>query len=68
MNMGTPYYLAARFPNQQKAGATYFPLQQMIFIAKDECDLSVYRFKYQKMYVVCRCHRRSATTGTTPAH
>ena len=41
----TPYYLAARFPNEQKAGATYFPLQQMIFIAKDECDLSVFRFK-----------------------
>ena len=45
MTMGTPYYLAARFPNEQKAGATYFPLQQMIFVAKDECDLSVYRFK-----------------------
>jgi hypothetical protein len=47
-----PYYLAARFPSQQKAGATYFPLQQMIFLAKDECDLSVYRFKLANVWHV----------------
>ena len=46
------YYLAARFPNQQKAGATYFPLQQMIFEARDDCDLSVYRFKLNNVWHV----------------
>ena len=45
----TPYYLAARFPSEQKAGETYFPLQQMIFEAKDDCDLSVYRFKLENV-------------------
>ncbi len=48
----TSYYLAARFPNKQKAGATYFPLQQMIFEARDECDLSVYRFKLNNVWHV----------------
>jgi len=41
----TPYYLAARFQSEQRAGAVYFPLQQFIFEVKDDCDLSVYRFK-----------------------
>ncbi len=50
--MDTPYYQAARFPNKQKAGAVYFPLQQMIFEAKDECDLSVYRFKHEGVWYV----------------
>ena len=40
-----PYYLAARFQNEQRAGAVYFPLQQYIFTVKDDCDLSVFRFK-----------------------
>lgn len=47
-----PYYLAARFPNEKKAGETYFPLQQMIFVAKDECDLSVYRFRLENVWHV----------------
>jgi hypothetical protein len=47
-----PYYLAARFPNEQKAGAVYFPLQQMIFEAKDDCDLSVYRFRHKGTWYV----------------
>jgi hypothetical protein len=47
----TPYYQAARFPNQQKAGEVYFPLQQMIFEARELCDLSVYRFKFKGEHV-----------------
>ncbi len=43
--MANPYYLAARFPSVEAAGAVYFPLQQMIFEAKDAIDLSAYRFK-----------------------
>jgi hypothetical protein len=39
-----PYYQAARFASKEKAGAVYFPPQQIIFEAKDVCDLSVYRF------------------------
>ena len=53
--MENPYYLASRFPNEQIAGEVYFPLQQFIYEVKDECDLSVYRFKSQhegKWYVV----------------
>jgi hypothetical protein len=46
------YCLAARFPNEKKAGATYFPLQQMIFEAKNDCDLSVYRFKLENVWHV----------------
>jgi hypothetical protein len=49
----TPYYLAARFPTEKKAGDVYFPLQQYIYDVKDDCDLSVYRFKHtDKWYVV----------------
>ena len=47
-----PYYLAARFPNEKKAGAVYFPLQQMIFEARDDCDLSAYRFKLENVWHV----------------
>lgn len=43
--INAPYYQAARFPSKQKAGETYFPLQQMIYEVKNECDLSVYRYK-----------------------
>lgn len=50
--MDTPYYQAARFPNKQIAGTVYFPLQQMIFEAKDECDLSAYRFKHEGVWCV----------------
>jgi len=47
-----PYYLAARFPNEKKAGTVYFPLQQMIFEARDDCDLSVFRFKHKSTWYV----------------
>jgi hypothetical protein len=50
--LDTPYYVAARFPNKQKAGDVYFPLQQYIFAVKDECDLSVYRFKHKGTWYV----------------
>jgi hypothetical protein len=45
--MADPYYQAARFQSKQKAGAVYFSLQQFIYEVKDDCDLSVYRFKEQ---------------------
>jgi hypothetical protein len=38
-----PYYQAARFPDKEKTGAAYFPIQQMLFEAQDECDLSAFR-------------------------
>jgi hypothetical protein len=47
-----PYYQAARFQSKQKAGAVYFPLQQYIFEVKDDCDLSVYRFKHEGTWYV----------------
>ncbi len=50
--MADPYYQAARFPNKQKAGAVYFPLQQYIFEVKDDCDLSVYRFRHEGTWYV----------------
>ena len=43
--MEIPYYQSARFPTEEKAGAVYFPLQQIIFEEQNECDLSAYRFK-----------------------
>ncbi len=43
--MEIPYYQAARFPTEQKAGEVYFPIQQIIFEEQNECDLSAYRFK-----------------------
>jgi len=41
--MANPYYLAARFPGKAEAGVVYLPLQEMVFAAKDDCDLSVFR-------------------------
>jgi len=41
--MADPYYLAARFPAKEQAGEAYFPLQKIVFEAKELCDLSVYR-------------------------
>ena len=43
--MEIPYYQAARFPTQEKAGEVYFLLQKLIFEAKDKSDLSAYRFR-----------------------
>jgi len=50
--MADPYYQAARFQSKQKAGAVYFPLQQFIFVVKDDCDLSVYRFRHEGTWYV----------------
>ena len=50
--MADPYYQAARFQSKQKAGAVYFPLQQYIFEVKDDCDLSVYRFRHEGTWYV----------------
>lgn len=50
--MENPYYQAARFPSAEKAGVAYFPLQQMIFEAQDDCDLSVYRFRHKGTWYV----------------
>jgi hypothetical protein len=47
-----PYYLAARFQSLEKAGETYFPIQQIIFEAKDECDLSAYRIRIEDVWHV----------------
>lgn len=43
--MEIPYYQAARFATEAQAGVAYFPIQQIIFEAQDECDLSAYRFR-----------------------
>jgi hypothetical protein len=40
-----PYYQAARFPTKKKAGEVYLLLQNLIFAARDECDLSAYRIQ-----------------------
>jgi hypothetical protein len=50
--MAEPYHLAARFPSKSKAGAVYFPLQQMIFAVQNECDLSIYRIKLENVWHV----------------
>jgi len=47
-----PYYLAARFPSAEEAGSVYFPLQQMVFAAHDDCDLSVYRIRHEGVWLV----------------
>jgi hypothetical protein len=47
-----PYYMAARFPSEKNAGEVYFPLQLFIFEAKNECDLSIYRFKHVDTWYV----------------
>ncbi len=37
------YCQAARFANKKAAGAVYGTLQELIFAAQDDCDLSAYR-------------------------
>lgn len=46
------YYQAARFPGLAIAGATYFRLQQMVYEAQEDVDLSVYRLKIADMWHV----------------
>ena len=41
----TDYYQAARFPGLDTAGAIYIRLQEMVYEAQDDIDLSVYRLK-----------------------
>lgn len=41
----TPYCLTAGFASKAKAGEVYFPLQKLIYEAKEDCDLSAYRIK-----------------------
>ncbi len=50
--MDYPYYQAARFPDLNIAGVTYFRLQEMVFEAKDDIDLSVYRLKLADVWHV----------------
>ncbi len=50
--MDYPYYLAARFQSLEKAGATYFPIQQILFEEQDECDLSCYRLRIGRVWHV----------------
>ncbi len=50
--MDYPYYQAARFPSKEKAGETYFPIQQILFEAQDECDLSCYRLRIEGVWHV----------------
>ncbi len=47
-----PFYLAARFPSKEAAGSVYFPLQEMVFAAHDDCDLSVYRIRHEGVWLV----------------
>lgn len=46
------YYQAARFTGLTIAGVTYFRLQQMVFEAKDDVDLSVYRLALSGVWYV----------------
>src|SRR5260370_32351570 len=47
-----PFYLTARFPSAEEAGSVYFPLQEMVFAAHDDCDLSVYRIRHEGVWLV----------------
>jgi len=47
-----PFYQAARFPSKEAAGSIYFPLQQMVFAAHEDCDLSVYRIRHEGVWLV----------------
>jgi len=51
-NLLEDYYQAAHFTGLDIAGVTYFRLQQMVFEAKDDVDLSVYRLKLSGMWHV----------------
>jgi len=47
-----PFYQAARFPSAEEVGSVYFPLQEMVFAAHDDCDLSVYRIRHEDVWLV----------------
>jgi hypothetical protein len=46
-----PYYQAARFPNKSTAGAVYSVVQDILYKNVD-CDLSVYRLKQGRTFIV----------------
>lgn len=49
--MEVPYYQAARFPNKRAAGAVYSVVQDILYKNVD-CDLSVYRLKQERTFIV----------------
>ena len=49
--MEVPYYQAARFHNKKAAGAVYGVIQDIIYQNVD-CDLSVYRLKDERTFIV----------------
>jgi hypothetical protein len=46
-----PYYQAARFHNKKAAGAVYSVVQDILYQNVD-CDLSVYRLKQERTFIV----------------
>jgi len=46
-----PYYQAACFPNERRAGRAYFRAQRTIYDSP-RCDLSVFRFQLARVYHV----------------
>lgn len=54
-----PYYQAARFSSEATAGRAYFLAHRAIFKAREQCDLSAYRFQLNRIYHV-------AVLGETP--
>lgn len=59
-NEQEPYALAARFDRQSTALRTYNRVQELIFRAKEQCDLSAYRFLLDRVSYV-------AVLGEMPA-
>jgi hypothetical protein len=49
--LAVPYYQAARFPNKSTAGAVYSVVQDILYKNVD-CDLSVYRLKQERTFIV----------------
>ncbi len=47
---GTPYFLAAKFPNERAAGRVYFQIQKLI--DSPDADLSAYRLQLQGVWHV----------------
>src|SRR5689334_4751920 len=43
------YYLASHYPHEKPAGRAYMQAQRVIFNAKDQCDLSAYRFQLPQL-------------------
>jgi hypothetical protein len=43
------YGRAARFPGEEAAGAAYFAAQEVIYGARENLDLSAYRFELNRV-------------------